>query len=239
MLIRLGDALMLLSSRPIDQLEAAEDPDPQSPLIGGRSLARVRQHISLLAPTPLRIMILGDSGTGKELVARELHRLSGCSGPFIAINCAALPESLVETELFGHTRGAFSGAVRDKPGLFEAAQDGTLFLDEVAELPLASQAKLLRVVETGELRRVGALQSIHTSCRILCATNHNLEQDVERRLFRGDLAARLSEAEIQLPPLRDRVADIPLLAEYLGRRGGGKIGSRPRPWSPWPATAGR
>jgi DNA-binding NtrC family response regulator len=219
-ILRLGDVVLRLVSRPHD-LETT--PATESPLVGGPSLHEVRRLIRLLGPTSLRIMVLGGSGTGKELVARELHRHSGRSGPFIALNCAALPESLVETELFGHVKGSFTGAVRDKPGLFEAARGGTLFLDEVTELPAATQAKLLRVVETGELRRVGAVSSVSTDCRILAATNHDLARDVEQGRFRGDLAARLAESEILLPALADRVEDLPLLVAHLSSRAGYRL----------------
>jgi DNA-binding NtrC family response regulator len=223
--LRLGDVVLRLVSRPLDwQSRLAPD---DSPLIGGPSLLEVRRLIRLLGPSSLRIVILGASGTGKELVARELHRHSGRSGPFIALNCAALPESLVETELFGHVKGAFTGALRDKPGLFEAASAGTLFLDEVTELPAATQAKLLRVVETGELRRVGAVGSVTTDCRIIAATNHDLPRVIEQGRFRGDLAARLAESEIVLPALAERVEDLPLLITHLSARAGYRLSFDP------------
>jgi two-component system NtrC family response regulator/two-component system response regulator AtoC len=168
-------------------------------------------------------MVTGESGTGKEVVARELHRVSNLSGPFVAINCAALPEALVESELFGFTRGAFTGATQEKPGLVEVAQGGTLFLDEVTELPLVSQAKLLRVVETGEVRRIGSIKQRQIDCRILSATNHDLSRDIEQNRFRSDLAARLAEAELRLPPLRERLDDLPRLIQYLCRRSGHQL----------------
>jgi DNA-binding NtrC family response regulator len=219
-LLRLGDVLLRLVIRPQDLLSFD---DREETLIGGPSLAEVRRHIRLLGPTSLRILITGESGTGKELVAQELHRRlggTGDGGPFIAVNCAALPDSLVEAELFGYTQGAFTGAVRSKQGLFEAARGGTLFLDEVTELPLPGQAKLLRVVESGEVRRVGAVSPTRTSCRILSATNRDVKLEIERGRFRGDLAARLAEAEISLPPLRERIEDLPRLVEHLARRAG-------------------
>ncbi|MCB9558106.1 MAG: sigma 54-interacting transcriptional regulator [Deltaproteobacteria bacterium] len=214
--VRTGDVLFCVAPH----LPAEDrDSDSPSPIIGGAPLAEVRRQLALFGPTALRVMILGESGTGKELVARELHLQSRCNGPFVAINCAALPESLIESELFGHVRGAFTGATSERAGLFEAATDGTLFLDEVAELPLASQAKLLRVVESGELRRVGSHKTLKTRCRIISATNHDVRQDVDEGRFRGDLRARLAETEIQLPPLRERRQDIPLLIDHLAKRG--------------------
>jgi two-component system response regulator HydG len=219
-IIRLGEVVLRLVQREMDAARDTRQIDEQSPLIGGSSLAPIRRQIQLMGPTQLRIMITGESGTGKELVARELHRLGQRDGPFIAVNCAALPDSLVEAELFGHAKGAFTGADRSKPGLFEAARGGTLFLDEVTELPMGSQAKLLRAVESGEVRRVGAVQSLRTDCRIVSATNHDVQRDVTNGRFRGDLAARLAEVEIQLPPLRQRIEDLPLLIDHLAARAG-------------------
>jgi two-component system response regulator AtoC len=222
-IVRLGDVVLLFASRTVEEAQETETSrEAESSLVGGPRLAAARRQIRLLGRTPLRIAILGESGTGKELAARELHRASGRSGPFIAVNCAALPEPLVEAELFGHAKGAFTSATADKPGLFEAARGGTLFLDEVAELPLASQAKLLRVVESGELRRVGAVRSTRVDCRLLSATNHDLDDAVAKRRFRADLAARLAEAKLELPPLRERIEDLPLLVEHLGRRAGAR-----------------
>ena len=220
-LIRLGEVLLRLVCRPQSMMRRADD--SEGTLVGGPGLDEVRRRIRLMGATSLRILITGESGTGKELVAQGLHRHHGGGGPFIAVNCAALPEPLVEAELFGYAQGAFTGAARGKQGLFEAARGGTLFLDEVTELPLAGQAKLLRVVESGELRRVGAVSSTRTDCRILCATNRDITREIERGRFRADLAARLAEAEIQLPPLRDRLEDLPRLIEHLCRRAGCRL----------------
>jgi DNA-binding NtrC family response regulator len=186
--------------------------------------SRVMQEIYALlhraAAAPFPVLITGESGTGKELVARAVHQLSGRAGTFVAINCAALPENLLESELFGHEKGAFTGADRDKPGLLEAAHRGTLFLDEVTELPAALQPKLLRALEEGEVRRVGSTQPRKFDVRFVAATNRDLEQEVAASRFREDLFWRLNVLHVHVPPLRERVADIPLLTEHF-------VGNRP------------
>lgn len=168
------------------------------------------------------VLLFGESGVGKELAARFIHdRSPRSSGPFIAINCAAVPENMFETELFGHERGAFTGSAGLKKGLFELADKGTLFLDEVAEIPPALQAKLLRVLETGEFRRVGGTQPLHADVRIVSATNRNLLNRIDQKLFRQDLYYRLAGIDVSLPPLRERREDIPALSEaLLGRLSG-------------------
>src|SRR5678809_1799387 len=160
------------------------------------------------------ILIIGESGAGKELVARSIHQHSTRSGgSFVAVNCGALTETLLEAELFGHVRGAFTGAVNDRKGLWEEAAGGTLFLDEVGETSPALQVKLLRALQEGEVRRVGASRTIQVDARILAATNRNLEQDVKAGKFREDLFYRLSVVTLRVPSLKERRTDIPLLAE--------------------------
>ena len=174
----------------------------------------LRDTIGRLAPIPSTVLILGESGTGKELVARDLHRLgSRPASPFIAINCAALPEQLIESELFGHERGAFTGAVATRRGAFEAAEDGTLFLDEVGELPLPAQAKLLRVLEDHRVTRLGSTKAFDVHARVVAATNRDLDAEAKERRFREDLLYRLNAHTIKVPPLREHASDIGALAE--------------------------
>ena len=181
-------------------------------------MAQVFESIRKIADTDISVIISGASGTGKELIANSIHVHSRRTGqPFVPINCGALPENLVESELFGYEKGAFTGAVRAKPGLFEEAHGGTFFMDEVGELPLPLQVKLLRVLEDGTFRRLGSTQEREVDFRLVCATNRNLEQMVDEREFREDLYYRINTFPIHLPPLRERPDDIPLLADhYLG-----------------------
>jgi DNA-binding NtrC family response regulator len=177
------------------------------------AVVKLRELIARLAPVPSPVLVLGESGSGKELVARDLHRLGAApAGPFIAINCAALPEHLVESELFGHERGAFTGAVAARQGAFEAATGGTLFLDEIGELPPAAQAKLLRVLEERTLTRLGSTKPVKVEGRVVAATNRDLEEEVKAGRFREDLYHRLNVHVVAVPPLRDRRSDIPALA---------------------------
>ncbi|MFQ5995660.1 MAG: sigma-54-dependent transcriptional regulator [Acidiferrobacterales bacterium] len=180
------------------------------------SMQDVFTRIQKVAPTDTTVLVMGESGTGKELVARALHEQSRRSdGPIITVNCAAIPESLIETELFGHEKGAFTGAVAARRGMVEAADGGTLFLDEVGELPLPAQARLLRVLQDGEIRRVGASQSARVNVRLIAATHRELTQLVEEERFRDDLYFRLRVMEICLPPLRERGDDVIELAHHL------------------------
>jgi len=188
--------------------------DTQQELIGtSPAIIRLREQIGRLAPVETSVLISGESGTGKELVARALHRLSGRKGRFIAINCAALPETLLESELFGHAKGAFTDARSDRRGLFEEADGGTLFLDEVAELPLALQPKLLRALEERRVRPLGGSREIDCDVRILTASHRDLKEAVSCGEFRDDLFYRLNVIELHLPPLAQRGNDILLLAD--------------------------
>jgi transcriptional regulator with GAF, ATPase, and Fis domain len=188
----------------------------------------LKRTIEKIAPTPTAILIRGETGTGKELVAQALHQLSRrASGPLVKINCGALPESLVEAELFGHERGAFTGAERAKPGRFELADGGTLFLDEVGELPAAIQVKLLRVLQDGVIDRVGSTESRQVNVRIVAATHRDLKEEVQAGRFREDLLYRLNVIEVVVPPLRERREDIALLVEHMLDRQAERL-ERPR-----------
>ncbi len=180
------------------------------------ALQNVFKIIGRVAGSDVPVMITGESGSGKELVARAIHRHSGREGrPFVAINCAAIPENLLESELFGHEKGSFTGAVSQRVGRFEQCDQGTLFLDEIGEMPMPLQSKILRVLQDGEFSRVGGNESLRTRARILAATNRNLEEEVAQRHFREDLFYRLNVVRIHLPPLRERRDDIRLLSEYF------------------------
>jgi DNA-binding NtrC family response regulator len=191
--------------------------DAGSSLVGSSAaMVRLREAVARVAPVPSTVLILGESGTGKELVARELHRLGpNPSAPFIAINSAALPDSLIESELFGHERGAFTGAAATRKGAFEAAERGTIFLDEIGELPLASQAKLLRVLEERQVTRLGGSRSVPVQARVVAATNRDLDAEAATGRFRQDLYYRVNVHLVQVPPLRDRLSDVPEIAQKL------------------------
>lgn len=200
--------------RRVHKLEGTPD------LIGETgAMRRVQKLIEKVATTHSTVLILGETGTGKELVARAVHDQSTRADmPFVAINCGALPENLIESELFGHRKGSFTGASDHRVGLFEVASGGTLFLDEIGELPKSMQSKLLRVLENGEIRRVGENKATHVDVRIVCATHRDLQDMVAEDAFREDLMYRINTFEIQLPPLRERINDIRLLANHLLRR---------------------
>jgi len=193
---------------------------PRAEMVGtSPGMEKVRQLIAQVAPTDARVLILGESGTGKELVAHAIHNASRRAGrAFVTVNCAAIPRDLVESEMFGHEKGAFTGAIDRRIGRFELAHGGTLFLDEVGDLNLEAQAKLLRVLETGEVARLGAERTLQVDVRILAATNQRLEQAVAAGTFREDLFFRLNVFPIEIPPLRDRLSDLAALVAYLARR---------------------
>jgi transcriptional regulator with GAF, ATPase, and Fis domain len=182
-------------------------------------LRKVKQQIRLVAPVDASVLITGESGTGKELVASAIHEQSPRKErALIKLNCSAVPEGLFESEFFGHVKGAFTGALKDKPGRFELADGGTLFLDEIGDVPLAMQVKLLRVLQEGELERIGDTRTRTVNVRIIAATNRDLRKEVEAGHFRQDLFYRLSVFPIEVPPLRDRKEDIPLLAAHFVRQ---------------------
>jgi len=189
------------------------------------AMRRVFDLIEKVAPAKASVAITGESGTGKEMVARAIHNLSARRDkPFIAVNCASIPPTLMESEIFGHERGAFTGANQRRPGVFELAHAGTLFLDEVGEIPIELQAKLLRVLEEARLRRIGGKVEIEVDVRVLCSTNRDLKAEVKTGRFREDLFFRLNVFQISLPPLRERREDIPLLAQYFDEKFNGESG---------------
>jgi two-component system, NtrC family, nitrogen regulation response regulator NtrX len=203
--------------REVNQLRRAVD--ARWELLGGTQVMHeLKRQIAKVAPTRSRVLITGQSGTGKELIARAVHRNSAVSaGPFVKVNCAAIPAELIESELFGHERGAFTGAVAKKRGLFEVADGGTIFLDEIGDMGLSAQAKVLRVLQTGEFTRVGGEKSLRTDCRVVAATNRDLEQMVQQGEFREDLFFRLNVVPIRSPSLSERLDDVPLLVESFVR----------------------
>ncbi|MCP5209563.1 MAG: sigma-54-dependent Fis family transcriptional regulator [Hahellaceae bacterium] len=243
MLAAVKSTLLRSSNVLIQKSESAEStaqPQPQThikinDMIFGEcdAMKRVFHLISKVAPTETTVLIQGESGTGKELAARALHQFSRrAEKPLICVNCAAIPETLIESELFGHEKGAFTGAVNARNGLVEAADKGTLFLDEIGELPLEAQARLLRVLQEGEIRRVGSTQSIHVDVRLIAATHRNLKALSKTGEFREDLYYRLNVMQIKLPPLRDREEDILGLAKKLLVKFGQKMGNPQLQFSP-------
>jgi transcriptional regulator with GAF, ATPase, and Fis domain len=202
-------------------MERGVEGDNALPEMIGRSasMRRVREDIERLSRTDYTALVYGETGTGKELAATYLHRIGHRAGkPFVCVNCAGLPEGLIESELFGHVRGAFTTALCDRIGRFEAASGGTLFLDEIGDMSLAAQSRLLRVLETGCIERVGSHKPIEVDVRIIAATNKDLGKEVGAERFRSDLYYRLHVATLRLPPLRERIEDLPLLGEYFLER---------------------
>lgn len=217
--LRLGDTLFIYNR--FDLEAVGWSPPPDALLVGSSPpIARVHDQLDRVAASDLSVLVLGETGTGKELVAQELHRRSGRSGPFVPLNCASIPADLLESELYGHVRGAFSGADRDKKGLFQEAGGGTVLLDEVGELDPGHQAKLLRAIETRSVRPVGAGRSVDIDVRFVSATHRDLHADAEAGRFRADLLARLDQWNIALPPLADRREDIiPITRHLIGLHG--------------------
>src|SRR2546430_425208 len=183
------------------------------------ALKAVLKQVKVVAPTESTVLILGETGTGKELIARAIHTASSRSGrPFVKLNCAAIPTGLIESELFGHEKGAFTGAIAQRIGRFELADGGTIFLDEVGDIPLELQTKLLRVLQEREFERLGSTRTLRTDARLIAATNRDLRQMVEQQKFREDLFYRLNVFPIDVPALRERPQDIPLLVNHFAQR---------------------
>ena len=204
--------------------------DAQYTMIGDSfSMVKLRDQVTMAAPTNGRVLIFGENGTGKELVARNIHAMSRRrTGPFVEVNCAAIPEELIESELFGHVRGAFTGAVADRRGKFEAAHGGTIFLDEIGDMSLKTQAKVLRVLQEQVMEAVGGSTRIRVDARVLAATNKDLPAEIRAGRFREDLYFRLNVVPIFVPPLRERPEDIPLLADHFMAMLAREYGRRPK-----------
>jgi two-component system nitrogen regulation response regulator NtrX len=201
-------------------------------------MAQLREQVAMAAPTNGRMLIYGENGTGKELVARTVHALSRRrAGPFVEVNCAAIPEELIESELFGHVKGAFTGAVADRRGKFEAADAGTLFLDEVGDMSLKTQAKVLRALQEQVVERVGGASTVRVDVRVLAATNKDLSAEIRAGRFREDLYFRLNVIPVFVPPLRDRAEDVPLLAEHFMAELAREYGRRVKTMEPAAAAA--
>jgi two-component system, NtrC family, nitrogen regulation response regulator NtrX len=208
-------------------------PEPEQIIGTAPSVRRLREMIEKAAPTPATVLVTGESGTGKELVARAIHRLSARRDrPIVQVNCAAIPEELIESELFGHEKGSFTGAVRKAMGKFVAADTGTIFLDEIGDMSARTQAKVLRVLQNGEVEPVGAERTIQVDVRVVAATNRNLEDEIAAGRFREDLYYRLNVIPIRTPALREHLEDLPLLVEYFVRRYADQNNYKPKEISP-------
>jgi DNA-binding NtrC family response regulator len=212
--------------------ESGSDAEFEGIIGASPRMAEMFARVRRIAPHYRSALIQGATGTGKDLVARALHARSGVKGQYVVLNCSAVVETLFESELFGHVRGAFTGADRDKPGLFETASEGTLFLDEIGDMPIATQAKLLRALQNQEIQRVGSLQSRKVNVRVIAATHRNLRQAVADRLFREDLYYRLAMVEIHVPSLAERTEDLPLLTRHFVEKFSQQYGKTIRGVSP-------
>jgi two-component system nitrogen regulation response regulator NtrX len=200
-----------------ENVRLKQEVHPQYEIVGSsKAIRAVIERLEKVAPTPARVLITGENGTGKELVARAIHALSPrAAGPFVEVNCAAIPSELVESELFGHVKGSFTGAFADRPGKFELADGGTLFLDEIGDMSLSAQAKVLRALQEGVISRVGSGKTVTVDVRVVAATNKHLEQEIREGWFREDLLYRVNVVPIDVPPLRARRGDIPELVAYF------------------------
>jgi two-component system, NtrC family, nitrogen regulation response regulator NtrX len=220
----------------VENVRLRAEVEAQYEIVGSsKAIKGVIERIERVAPTPARVLITGENGTGKELVARAIHQLSHrVRGPFVEVNCAAIPAELIESELFGHLKGSFTGAVADRPGKFELADGGTLFLDEVGDMSLSAQAKVLRALQEGVISRVGSGKPMQVDVRVVAATNKTLEQEIAAGRFREDLLYRLNVVPIEVPPLRARRGDIPQLVRYFTEQlsGKGRAGLKPREFEP-------
>ena len=201
------------------KVKANESPAGWEMIGDSQAIRTIRSLITRIAPSPLPVLVRGESGTGKELVARAIHEGSTRKdGPFIQVNCAAIPEDLIENELFGHEKGAYSGAGERRTGKFEMAHHGTLFLDEIGDMSMKTQAKVLRALQEGEYQRVGGNRTLHADVRVVAATNQDLESMIQEGTFREDLFHRINGVPIWIPPLRERTEDVPLLASHFAKR---------------------
>ena len=232
LLVTLRNALAVRGlSQKVEVLES--EIESRHEIVGASfQVRRVVERVERVAPTDARVLITGENGTGKELVARAVHRLSSrADKAFVEVNCAAIPSELIESELFGHMKGSFTGAVADRTGKFEQADGGTLFLDEIGDMALAAQAKVLRALEEGVVTRVGGSRAIAVDVRVVAATNKNLEEEIAEGRFREDLFYRLNVVPILVPPLRERRDDVPMLVRHFSEQMARKDRIRPRPFS--------
>lgn len=216
---------MLLAANKLWQNQLSNGLPPVDVLFAG--MEYIWDEIRQVARTDATVLLLGESGTGKSLIAKAIHSVSGRKGPFVELNCAAIPETLIESELFGHERGAFTGAIKTKQGKFELAQEGTIFLDEIGEMPITLQAKLLRVLQERAFERVGGVSTLTTTARVIAATNQDLLLKIKEKRFREDLYYRLNVFPIALPPLRQRLKALPVIADYMIQSISAKVGAKP------------